>query len=121
MAVAANGAYYGGGYHPIPEARPDDGILDFLLVKRVSRPTFLQVIGKYKSGEYRKILRHMIRLSGRELRMETERPISVNIDGEILERTSVEIELTGEKLRFFLPDVPEMAMWKNRAHQAINI
>ena len=29
MAVAANSRFYGGGYNPIPEANPTDGVLDF--------------------------------------------------------------------------------------------
>ena len=33
LICICNGRFYGGGYQPIPEARPDDGRLDVLLVK----------------------------------------------------------------------------------------
>lgn len=34
MICVCNGRWYGGGFNPVPEARPDDGLLDVLLVKR---------------------------------------------------------------------------------------
>ena len=37
LICIANGRWYGGGFNPIPEAEIDDGMLDVLLVKAVSR------------------------------------------------------------------------------------
>ena len=34
MICICNGRWYGGGFNPVPEARPDDGLLDVLLVKK---------------------------------------------------------------------------------------
>ena len=34
LICVCNGRYYGGGYEPVPEARPNDGKLEVLLVKR---------------------------------------------------------------------------------------
>ena len=52
MICIANGRWYGGGFNPLPEAEPDDGLLDVLMVKAVSRLTVAQVIGKYKAGRH---------------------------------------------------------------------
>ncbi len=37
MVCICNGQYYGGGFCPVPEADPTDGILDVLVVKKVTR------------------------------------------------------------------------------------
>lgn len=50
MALAANGQYYGGGFHSAPLADLSDGLLDFIAVKKVSRLTFIKLIGDYKKG-----------------------------------------------------------------------
>ena len=43
-----NGRFYGGGFNPVPEADPGDGLLDVLLVKKVTRLQVPGIIGKYK-------------------------------------------------------------------------
>ena len=42
MAAICNGGYYGGGYQAAPYAAMDDGLLDIVLVKPISR---IQVAG----------------------------------------------------------------------------
>ena len=37
LASVCNGRYYGGGFMPVAEARMDDGVLDTLVVRKVSR------------------------------------------------------------------------------------
>lgn len=112
ILVAANGAYYGGGFHPMPDANPGDAILDFLLVKKVSHLRMIQLLGKYKAGRYRDCPKEMLHLTGGSMHLEAQMPITVNVDGEVFERTKVDIALAKEKLRFILPDVPELAGWK---------
>jgi YegS/Rv2252/BmrU family lipid kinase len=41
LAVAANGRYFGGGMHVAPRALPDDGLLDVVLVRGLSKPHLL--------------------------------------------------------------------------------
>ncbi|MDB7958326.1 BmrU protein, partial [Flavonifractor plautii] len=48
-----NGRYYGGGFMPVGDAMPDDGVLDMLVVPRVNRRTFARLVGKYAQGRYR--------------------------------------------------------------------
>lgn len=55
LACIANGRWYGGGFHPVPDAQPDDGLLDVLLVRDVTRLQVAKVIGKYKAGQYRQL------------------------------------------------------------------
>ena len=45
--VFCNGRYYGGGFMPVADARMDDGRLDTLIVRRVSRAKFLRLAPAY--------------------------------------------------------------------------
>ena len=49
---ATNLPSYGGGMRIAPDARIDDGLLDLLLVKEVSRLTFLSVFPKVYKGQH---------------------------------------------------------------------
>ena len=50
MICACNGRFYGGGFNPVPEADPCDGMMEVLIVKKVSRLQVPGVVGKYKNG-----------------------------------------------------------------------
>jgi diacylglycerol kinase family enzyme len=100
---ACNGRFYGGGFNPVPEADPTDGLLDVLLVKKV---TLLQVpglIGKYKNGRYKEIPHVVRHLQADRLTIFCDKDTPVNLDGELMTARQVEIRITGEKLRFFYP------------------
>ena len=103
MICVCNGRYYGGGFNPVPEADPTDGLLDVLLVKKVSRLQVLKIIGKYKSGRYRELKDLVRHYQTKELTILCDKPTPVNLDGEL--RTAQEIHMTvaQEKLRFFYP------------------
>jgi len=103
IVVAASGTHYGSGFNPIPEALPNDGILDFLLVKKISRLVAASVVNKYKQGRYRDIMKYFTRLSGKTLELFAQKPVAVNIDGEIIRRKDVRIELSDKKIMFRLP------------------
>ena len=51
LVCACNGRFYGGGFNPSTTARPDDGILDVFIVKKVSLLTLARLIGKYAAGK----------------------------------------------------------------------
>ena len=103
LICACNGRFYGGGFNPVPEANPTDGLLDVLLVKKVSRLQVAGVIGKYKSGRYKELL-HLVRhFKTDKLRIICDKPTSINLDGELRTAQTVEISIAKEKLRFFYP------------------
>ena len=103
FVCACNGQYYGGGFHPVPEADPTDGKLDVLLVKKVSLLQVPGVIGKYKNGQYRQ-LSHLVRhFRTDSVKITCDKPSAVNLDGELRVARTVDIRLAQEKLRFFYP------------------
>ena len=50
LVVAANGAYYGGGFKASPAASVSDGLIDLMIVKKVSKLKFLSLVAGYKKG-----------------------------------------------------------------------
>ena len=52
LFVAANAKYYGGGFLAAPAASITDGLIDLLIVKKMSRFRFLSLVAKYKKGSH---------------------------------------------------------------------
>ncbi|MBQ8742037.1 MAG: hypothetical protein IJZ03_01560 [Clostridia bacterium] len=52
LCLVANGKYYGGGFKSAPLAELDDGLLDVVLVKKMSRFRFIRFVGGYKKGKH---------------------------------------------------------------------
>ena len=50
LCAVANAKWYGGGFKVAPLADVTDGLLDVVLVKNVSRRTFVGFVGGFKSG-----------------------------------------------------------------------
>ena len=103
MICVANGRYYGGGFNPVPEADPSDGLLDVLLVKKLSRLGVASIIGRYKRGLYRQfpqIVRH-IRTS--HIKITCDHETAINLDGELRSAKTVDMKITDKKIRFFYP------------------
>ncbi len=103
FVCACNGRFYGGGFNPVPEADPTDGLLDVLLVDKVSLMQVPGIIGKYKNGRYKE-LPHLVRhYKTRGLKISCGKEVPVNVDGEALLASEVELSIAEEKLRFFYP------------------
>ena len=103
FVCVCNGRFYGGGFNPVPEADPADGILDVLLVKKVSRLQVPAVIGKYKNGRYRELTQLIRHIPTDHVRILCDKPTAINLDGELRTATTIDISLAKEKLRFFYP------------------
>ena len=103
MICICNGRWYGGGFNPVPEAEPDDGLLDVLVVEKVSLLQVASVIGHYQKGryaDYPELIRHA---RCRSLRIECAERSVVNVDGEAVYTTDANIEVVPHAIRFFYP------------------
>ena len=98
-----NGRFYGGGFNPVPEADPADGLLDVLLVKKVTRAQVPVVIGKYKDGRYKELPDLVKHMRVKSLRIRCDKATPVNLDGEVRTAQVVDFKVADEKLRFFYP------------------
>lgn len=103
MICVCNGRFYGGGFNPVPEADPQDGILEVLVVKKVSRLQVPGVVGKYKAGKYRQLPQLIRHFSTDRLTIHCDALTPINLDGELRRAKDVEISVAKEKLRFFHP------------------
>lgn len=104
LVSVCNGRYYGGGFMPVAEARMDDGVLNTLVVKKVSRGTFIKFVGPYSKGQYYKFP-HVARCATpRVVRIRSEKPDIVTcLDGECITSDDVTIRLSDKRLNFFGP------------------
>ncbi len=114
LLAVCNGQLYGGGYLAAPQARMDDGLLDVLLVPRITRPALLRIIGGYKKGEhiaadgtvrpqYQKYIR-VFRAKRVRIEVLDARPLIVTLDGECTPCTAaLDIGLLPGQLSALLP------------------
>lgn len=103
FVCACSGRYYGGGFNPVPEADPADGLLDVLLVKKVELWQVPGIIGKYKNGRYRELPELIRHFRTEHLRIQCDKPTAVNLDGETRAARLVEMSVAREKINFFYP------------------
>ncbi|WP_036729600.1 diacylglycerol/lipid kinase family protein [Peptoniphilus mikwangii] len=82
ITALCNGRYYGSGFNPSPNSILDDGILELLLVKKLSLLKILNLLPKYKKGTHlnnKKVAIYEV-TSGKIC---SENEIYANCDGEI--------------------------------------
>ena len=82
LVCVCNGRFYGGGFNPSLDARPDDGVLDILIVKKVNIFQFATLIGKYASGHGDELTQFVTHLRGEEITIEFDGENVINLDGE---------------------------------------
>jgi len=102
LLVAANGASYGGGMQIAPQAHLDDGRLDIVAVRRMSRIKVLWCFPEVFSGSHlRREEVSFFRCT--RARVEAERPLDIFADGEFIGQTPVELTLVPGALRVIAP------------------
>ena len=105
LVAVCNGRYYGGGFMPVAEARMDDGVLNTLVVKKVSRGTFLRFVGPYSKGGYSAFPQYAHCATPKVIRIQSEHnDIVTCLDGECITNSDVTIKLHDKKLNFFGPE-----------------
>ena len=104
LMCACNGRFYGGGFNPVPDAIPDDGILEILIIDAVSRIKVAAVVGKYSKGRYRELSGIVTHLRGDSMEVGAEKEFVVQIDGEIIHRKKLLIKLIPQGINFVFPE-----------------
>ena len=113
MCAACNTRDYGGGFRAAPAARPDDGLIDLIVVRRISRATLLRLLNRYKQGRHfaggalaPDLSRYLIYRQARHITIELadgRGPITATADGECAEVSRLEIRLAPLAARVILP------------------
>ena len=103
LIAACNGRYYGGGFNPSINARPDDGILDFYIVPGVSLFTLARLIGQYAAGKADNYPKYITHLRGSEISIDFEEESVINLDGEAMFAKSVNMKMMPKALNLIVP------------------
>lgn len=104
MVCVCNGRWYGGSFNPVPDAEPDDGLLDVLLVKPVNLFQVAMVIGKYQKGRYAQYPEMIRHFRTERLKIACGEDSVVNLDGEAVRSREIEVSIAPHRLRFFYPE-----------------
>jgi YegS/Rv2252/BmrU family lipid kinase len=89
--IVANGGYFGGGMNISPKSQPDDGVVE-VQVNIGPKRQALTLIPKIFKGRHLPDDR-IIEMAGRRGSVETEEPMPVEADGEILGTTPMRFEV----------------------------
>lgn len=103
LLCVCNGRYYGGGFMPMPEAMPDDGILDMLYVTKVTLPQLPGLLGKYATGRYKELSGFVTDFHGQSISFSSHEEITAVVDGEVIRDTAFIVRLSERKINFFYP------------------
>jgi diacylglycerol kinase (ATP) len=100
--VVANGQWHGGAMWLAPEARPDDGFFDVILIGDVTRLDFATTAPKIYRGTY---LAHpkIELLRSRTVRVDGPVPLPIELDGEQVGTTPARFEILPRALRVRVP------------------
>ncbi len=98
LAFVANAQYCGNRMHVAPTARMDDGLLDVLAVRELSLLQALPKLVKLYRGRILgdPAVRH---LRAARVRIETDPPVAIQADGQLVGRTPAEFSLLPQALR----------------------
>lgn len=107
LLAIGNGRFCGGGFMSMPNAYIDDGLLDIVLVDKVSRRAFVAFIGKYRQGTHlndsriKKVLGYY---QSDRIFIEPEGGrMGICIDGEFTKCSTLEVSIEHNAIMFSVP------------------
>ncbi|MGI6506639.1 MAG: putative lipid kinase [Firmicutes bacterium ADurb.Bin099] len=102
LAACTNGKYYGGGFIPVPHTSFDDGIIDMCIAEARGLDFVFSVLPKYMKGKHAGTV-GIIFPKGKSISLESKDMLKVNIEGEIIERRSIRMEIMPRLISFIKP------------------
>jgi diacylglycerol kinase (ATP) len=100
--VVANGRYFGGGMMIAPQAEPDDGLFDVLLIGNLTKRDLLLTLPKTYRGRHLPHPKAEL-LRGSAVEIDAAEPLPVELDGEQPGTTPARFELVPRALRLRVP------------------
>jgi diacylglycerol kinase (ATP) len=100
--VVANGQYHGGSMWLAPEAQPDDGLLDVVVIGDITKADFVRSVGRIYRGTH---LTHpkIELLRGRTVEIDGQQRIPIELDGEQPGTTPARFDVVPLALRLRVP------------------
>jgi len=82
LLTMCNGPREGGGFMIAPEAKIDDGILHYAMIKKVSRPMMFRLVPEVMNGTHGRF-KQVTMGSCKKMSVSADRPMYIHADGEI--------------------------------------
>ncbi len=96
MFCICNGGREGGGFFVAPDARPDDGVFQYTVIRQVSRLMMLRLLPEVMKGTHGRFSQvRMGKLT--EIELKSDRPLAIHLDGEIT--AGFQSDVTGLRVR----------------------
>jgi YegS/Rv2252/BmrU family lipid kinase len=102
FTVVANARYYAGKYSLAEKASIDDGLLDICLFKSETQLGLVKLVLSVVTGTHLG-LKELEYYFAKTVEVDSEQPLWVQCDGEVLGKTPVTIKLHPKKLRVIVP------------------
>ncbi|MBI1856625.1 MAG: diacylglycerol kinase family lipid kinase [Chloroflexi bacterium] len=83
MTTLCNGGREGGGFMLSPDSNMTDGLMEFLLVRKVSRPMMFRLVPEFMNGTHRRFTKQIRMGACKKFTMISDRPLYIHADGEI--------------------------------------
>src|SRR5579872_6180322 len=114
LCSVANARFYGGGMRIAPDARLDDGLFDVCLLAEAGVLEFLTPFPRVFRGTHTAHPK-VAMLRARQVGIESDRPLPLLIDGEVIGTTPAEFSLEPYAVRFLFPPARPSDTRPNRA------
>lgn len=88
ISAICNGAFYGSGFNPAPEARLDDGLINLITAEKIPLYKLPLMILKYKKGKHR-TSPHLNEYKLSRGQISSDKDFLANIDGEIFTSNTI--------------------------------
>lgn len=99
LIVAANGRFAGGGMMLAPHAELDDGLLDVILTDNATRLDVIRELPRIGRGAHLKNPK-VSEVRVRELSINSEEPMAIDLDGEMVGFTPARLRVLPSAIRF---------------------
>ena len=100
VACVCNGHRFGGGIPICPIASPEDNKLDFVAVNEMKRLKIIGAFIKLKSGKIFN-LKQTVYDKAENIKIESDKPCVVNVDGELYENIPFDVQIVSNKLKIY--------------------
>ena len=103
LTTYANGEYCGGGFHSNPLSSLQDGHIDTVLVKNITRRKFVSIVGTYKKGTHLKYTNILSNRKAEKIDIIFKSTTNICVDGEVIRADELHLEKARDAIRFLLP------------------
>lgn len=99
ISAICNGAFYGSGFNPAPEASLDDGLINLITAEKIPLYKLPLMILKYKKGKHR-TSPHLNEYKISSGQISSDKDFLANIDGEIFTTNKIEFKVVPAAIKW---------------------